>query len=214
MKPSQLLAVTLVLHQAVLADSAPARCDIYPVGSDQATSTEPCTFSQRQGYISITRESGTRYDLSPVENNVGEYRDQHGKAAYRQSGLGDQGLIFRLANESIYVYWDTSSLTPRDNNPTWPFTTSDYDATTLLPCKAAGAKAFQNCPAGISHMDYGQASITVQNQTGEQFTINLMKDYVNASNRELTATLKGDTWELNFANGEVWKIPVAALTGD
>ncbi len=62
-------------------------------------------------------------------------------------------------------------------------------------------------------MEGGQAPITVQNQKGEKFTINFMKDYVNATNRELKATLKGDLWTLNFANGEVWQVPLAAIEG-
>jgi hypothetical protein len=68
-------------------------------------------------------------------------------------------------------------------------------------------------------MEDGQASIVVQNQLGEQFTINFMKDfatrkpYVNATNRELEARMEGDTWILNFANGEVWEVPLAAIEG-
>jgi hypothetical protein len=134
---------------------------------------------------------------------------------YRESGLGDQGLIFRLPDESVFVYWNTSMLQPlpAGDNPTWPFTTADYDATALLRCRAAGAAEFGACPAGIARMEGGQASITVQNQKGEQFTINFMKDYVNATNRELEAKLQGDTWILYFANGEVWEVPRAAIEG-
>jgi hypothetical protein len=62
-------------------------------------------------------------------------------------------------------------------------------------------------------MDGGQASIVVQNQAGEQFTINFMTDYVNATNREVNAQLEGDTWTLEFANGEVWEVPLAAIEG-
>jgi hypothetical protein len=40
-----------------------------------------------------------------------------------------------------------------------------------------------------------------------------MKTYVNASNREVEAVLKGDLWILNFANGEVWEVPLAAIEG-
>ena len=62
-------------------------------------------------------------------------------------------------------------------------------------------------------MENRQASITVQNQAGEQFSINFMTDYVNASNRELEAKLENDTWTLEFANGEVWEVPLAAIEG-
>jgi hypothetical protein len=62
-------------------------------------------------------------------------------------------------------------------------------------------------------MENSQASIVVQNQLGEQFTINFMTDYVNAANREVEARLEDDTWILEFANGEVWEVPLAAVEG-
>ena len=54
-------------------------------------------------------------------------------------------------------------------------------------------------------MENDQASIVVRNPQGEQFTINFMKDDVNATNR--------DTCILHFANGEVWEVPLAAIEG-
>ncbi len=38
------------------ADSTQARCDIYPLGEDHTDVMIPCTFSQRQGYITINRD--------------------------------------------------------------------------------------------------------------------------------------------------------------
>jgi len=197
------------------ADWTQARCDIYPKGQDHTDVMIPCVFSQRQGYITITRDDGVTHDLSPVGDEPGNFKDQHGNLVYRQSGLGDQGLIFRFPEESVYVYWSTAALNPQDDsdNPTAPFTTADYDATTLLRCRAPGDTEFGSCPAGILRMEDGQASIVVQNQAGEQFTINFMKDYVNATNREVTASLKGDTWTVTVANGEVYEVPLAAIEG-
>ncbi len=196
------------------ADSTEAACEIYPRGEDHTDVLIPCRFSQRQGYITITRSDGVVHDLSPVGDQPGNFKDQDGNAVYRQSGLSDQGLIFRLPDESVYVYWNTSMLQPVDeNNPTAPFTTADYDATALFRCKASGDAEFGSCPGGILRMENRQASIVVQNQLGEQFTINFMTDYVNATNRELEARLEGDTWILDFSNGEVWEIPLAAIEG-
>ena len=62
-----------------------------------------CTFGQRQGYITITRADGVTHDLSPVGDAPGNFRDQDGRAVYRQDGgLGDQGVVFRLPDESVY----------------------------------------------------------------------------------------------------------------
>jgi hypothetical protein len=196
------------------ADTTDAVCVIYPAGSDHSDVMIPCTFSQRQGYVTIARSDGVTHDLDPVGDLPGNFDDQEGRRVHRQSGLGDQGLIFRFPDESVFVYWNTKMLEPADeDNPTWPFTTAEYDATTLLRCKAAGDSAFGSCPAGILRMEDRQASIVVQNPQGEQFTINFMTGYVNATNREVEARLENDTWILHFANGEVWEVPLAAIEG-
>jgi hypothetical protein len=206
--------VAVVWANSSAADSTEARCDIYPKGEDHVSKMIPCTFGQRQGNVTITREDGVTHDLSPVGDAPGNFVDQRGNPAYRQGGLGDQGLIFRFEDESVYVYWNTAALYPQDeDNLTAPFTTADYDATTLLSCRAPGESEFGLCPAGILRMENSQASIVVQNQSGEQFTINFMTEYVNATNREIEAVLKDDTWTVTVANGEVYQVPLAAIEG-
>jgi hypothetical protein len=200
---------------AATADTVDARCDIYPKGEDHASAMLACTFGQRQGYVTITRDDGVTHDLSPVGESSGTYTDQNGNAVYRESGLGSQGMIFRLPNESVYVYWDTAALQPSadQDNPTAPFTTNDYNATTLLRCRAAGAADFGTCAAGILRMESDQASIVVKGPTGEQFTINFMTDYVNATSGEVKAELNDDTWTVTTDKGEVYEVPIAAITG-
>ena len=197
------------------ADSVDARCDIYPKGEDHTDIMIPCGFSQRQGYITITRSDGVTHDLAPFGDKPGNFRDQKNRTVFRVKGLGDQGQIFRFPDESVYVYWSTAGLEPQsaDNNPTWPFTTEEYDATTLLRCRAAGDSEFGSCPAGILRMEGGQASVVLQTQLGEQFTINFMAEYVNATNREVDAQLEGDTWIVTVANGELYEVPLAAIEG-
>jgi hypothetical protein len=63
------------------------------------------------------------------------------------------------------------------------------------------------------HTEDGQASIAVQSPAGEQFTINFMTDYVNATNREVDARLEGDTWTVTTDGGEVYEVPLAAIEG-
>ena len=173
-----------------------------------------CTFSQRQGYVTITRHDGVTHDLSPVDDRPGHYRDQHGRDVTRELGLGDQGLIIRFPDESVYVYWNAASLNPPDeDNPTAPFSTADYDATTLLRCRPAGDDGYGLCPAGILRMEGGQASIVIQSQAGEQFTIHFMSDYVNATNREADARLDGDTWIVTIDGTDVYEVPRAAIEG-
>jgi hypothetical protein len=225
MRNSKVIAVN-ILHRVIpipvlalsaavsVADSTDAACEVYPRGEDHTDVLIACSFSQRQGYITIIRSDGVSHELSPVGDHPGNFKDQLGHSITRQSGLGDQGQIFRFPEESVYVYWNTDRLLPADDdNWTAPFTTEDYDATTRLRCRAAGDEEFGSCPAGITRMEDGQASVVVQNQLGEQFTINFMSDYVNATNREVSSRLKGDTWILVFANGETWEVPLAAIEG-
>ena len=197
------------------ADSAKARCDVYPIGEDHTDVVIPCTFSQRQGYITIYRSDGVTHDLSPEGDALGNFRDQHGNRVYRQSGLGDQGLIFRFPEESVYVFWNAELLENRNDEDNWsaPFTTDEYDATTRLRCRAAGDSEFGSCPAGILRMEGGQASIVIQNQLGEIFTINFMTDYINATNREAEARMEGDTWIVTINGEEVYEVPLAAIEG-
>ena len=208
-------AIAAILTNSSSADSMEARCDIYPRGSDQTSAMIPCTYSQRQGYVTITRADGITHDLTPVDDAPGNYRDQDGRSTYRESGLGGHGQIYRFEDQSVYVYWDTSALKPAaaGDNPTAPFTTADYDATTILRCRAKGSSEYDSCPAGILRMEDGQASIVVQNQQGEQFTINFMKDYINATNREVDAKLEGDTWVITINGEEVYLVPLAAIEG-
>ncbi len=211
------MLVTLVvisMSAPVLADSTRARCDIYPAGSDHVSASFACTFSQRQGNVNIDRSDGISHELQPTGEAVGNFRDQHGDTVYRQSGLGDQGLIFRFPVESVYVYWNTAAFEPATpDHPTWPFTTQDYDATTLLRCRAVDDSEFGKCPAGILRMEDKQASIVVQNQTGAQFTINFMTDSVNATNRKVDARLEGDTWIITIDDDEIYEVPLAAIEG-
>ena len=206
--------ITVAWAGITAADWTDARCDIYPRGEDKASAMIPCTFGQRQGAVTITRKDGVTHNLTPVGNVPGNFRDQRGRTVYRQSGPGDQGLIFRFPDESVYVYWNTSALelaTP--DHPTWPFTTQEYDATTLLRCRTAGDSEFGECPAGILRMEDKQASVVVQNQAGVQFTINFMTNYINATNRKVDARLEGDIWIITIDGDEVYEVPLAAIEG-
>ena len=210
-----LAAAAVTSSTPTIADSAAARCDIYPIGSDHVSQMIPCTFSQRHGWITIY-SSDAKYDLEPVGDDPGNYKDQNDRRVYRESGLGDQGQIFRFEDHSIFVYWDTSALEPLtayEDNPTAPFTTADYDATTLLSCRGVGDSGFGSCPAGILRMDGGQASIVIQNQAGEIFTINFMSNYVNSTNRKIEASLVNDTWTIIVDDGEIYEVPLAAIEG-
>jgi hypothetical protein len=123
---------------AANADTVDARCDVFPKGDDKATFSGLCSFSQRQGYITIDLKNGTTYELSPSGDKPGNYVDKDGKPAYRESGLGKLGQIYRLSKQSLYVYWDTA-----------PFNKNGSKGGALKPaaCKASTTKPSTSKPA-------------------------------------------------------------------
>lgn len=103
---STLAFLSIIWTSTVSADSVDAFCEQHPKGQANTEGPAPCTFSQRQGAVSISLQDGTHYDLTPTGDLPGNYLDQSGRPAYRNSGLGTEGLIFTLAEVAIYVYWE------------------------------------------------------------------------------------------------------------
>ena len=52
--------------------------------------------------MTIRRADGVIHELEPDGNTVGNFKDQDGRRVYRQSGLGDQGLIFRFPGRKYF----------------------------------------------------------------------------------------------------------------
>ncbi len=196
------------------ADTVDARCDTYPKGEDRASGTMPCTFSQRQGYIHIHREDGVEHDLSPKGDKPGNYTDQAGNPVYRQSGLGKDGLIFRLPKELVYVYWDAFWGDSGDANPTDPYTTADYDATTILRCSRGMPSHDRDCPAGIHRGDADSASIRVTGPGGSERALNFSDGEVTTpGGGDLTWGKQGDDWYIGIDDKEFYIVPETAVKG-
>jgi hypothetical protein len=60
------------------ADTVKARFDVLPKGGDRATSAGLCTFSQRQGFVSIQLKNGQSFELSPQVDKPNTYLDVNG----------------------------------------------------------------------------------------------------------------------------------------
>lgn len=209
-------ALVLACGGNAAADTTDARCDIYPRGEDRASAMIACRFSQRQGFVTIARSDGVSHDLSPEDDEPGRFRDQRGRHVLREDALGQEGLIFRFPDESVYVYWNTSALSPPTSgadNPTAPYSTKDYDATTLLRCGRVGSSHMGQCPAGILRMEGAQASIVITGPDGKELTLNFMTDYVNATRGEAKAVLNDDTWTVTVDGKHVYEVPQAAIDG-
>jgi hypothetical protein len=163
--------VSSTIPLAASAQTVDARCDIYPQGEDRASAVVPCTFSQRQGFVTITRQDGITYELSPTGSEPGNYVDQNGQAAYRQAGLGDRGQIYRLANESVYLYWDTAGLPSSSNNSGNPTTyTNVVDPNHINVQISEGEFSFQGMLTKLPGPDYsgsdGQVRVVLTPSSG------------------------------------------------
>ncbi len=109
----------MALASPVLADTTQARCDVFPKGEDKASSSGLCSFSQRQGYVSIELKGGQRIELKPDANKPNTYVDAKGKPARREILEANRGQVYRLASQSIFVFWDPApykTATPHTNH--------------------------------------------------------------------------------------------------
>ena len=99
-------AVAIAVASPSLADTVDARCDVVPAGDDKAISSGPCTFSQRQGFVGIQLKNGTRIELRPNEATPNAFFDSQGEPAKREILEANRGHVYRLATQSIFVFWD------------------------------------------------------------------------------------------------------------
>lgn len=121
---SLLSLASVVATAPALADTVQARCDVFPAGEDKATSSGLCTFSQRQGFVSIQLKGGQRVELKPNESTPNAYFDGRGEPARREILDANRGQVYRLEKQSIFVFWDpapygkeASSTTPAEKPP-------------------------------------------------------------------------------------------------
>ena len=95
----------VLLPATGIADSASTQCEIEMDAPEAEIQRLPCTFSQRQGYVTIVVADTDAYTLSPVGDAPGNYLDADSRPVYRQAGLGSAGLIFRFPDRVIRVMW-------------------------------------------------------------------------------------------------------------
>lgn len=88
------------------ADTAPARCELTPALRAVTRVALACSFSQRQGFISIELADGRRFDLEPQGGR--RYRDSQGRVATQR--LSASGQTFRFPQETLRVDWDAGDL--------------------------------------------------------------------------------------------------------
>ena len=195
---------TFVALAPAKADTTTARCDVYPRGSDTATSSDTCTFSQRQGYVTITLKDGTTYELTPSPTQAATYTDQNGRPATREDALGTEGLIYRLADVSIFVYWDdtTVSSEPRRGEGN-------------VPCSAGQPNYDRMCRATAIYGDPGNSTLTLVGPTGVEHILNYYGHALHSADAsdELLGQLIGGEYFISINDIEFFRLDEIIVTG-
>ncbi len=96
------VALSLALMSTVgTADTADADCVMRKDGEKKEGASGPCTFSQRQGNVSIDLRNGDRFDLT-LGDKADLYRDQEGKKVVR-TVAGDGSHEYKWEGKKIIV---------------------------------------------------------------------------------------------------------------
>jgi hypothetical protein len=194
----------LVALAPAKADTTTARCDVYPRGEDRATSSDTCTFSQRQGFVTITLKDGTTYELTPAPTQAATYTDQNGRPATREDDLGTAGAIYRLADVSIYVYWDASTVSsePRRGEGN-------------VPCSAGQPSYDLMCRVAAIYGNPGNSTLTVVGPTGNVLHLYYYGETlysVNPSDAVLVQMVDGQ-YLVSVNDAEFFQLDATIVTG-
>ena len=104
------MAVVAAFGQTARADTGDAKCRFYKNNDKDQKRSGPCTFSQRQGNISIKMDNGDTIELSP-RNKADKFKDQNGNKVMRTGNYGNT-QVFKWDEKDkklIVNFNDTSS---------------------------------------------------------------------------------------------------------
>jgi hypothetical protein len=103
------LVVTVLMLAAgawappVLSDTRQADCEVSKDGNRWKGASGLCSFSQRQGYVTIRLRNGDSYDLRPA-GSANHFRDQRGNKVVRSS-TGDEQQFRWEGGKKIKLRW-------------------------------------------------------------------------------------------------------------
>ena len=105
-------------------------------------------------------------------------------------------------------------------NPTDPYTTAEFDATTLFRCEIRKTADMtkpvthnQTCPAGIRRGEGGVAEIRIMKPDGVERVLSYKKDNWTTDRGTLTSGKEGDSWYIGIDDCEFYIVPEAAVYG-
>jgi len=161
------------------ADTTSAFCRVIPKGQPAQATAGECSFSQRQGFVSIELANGARIELAPDEQRAGVYKDAQGRLATRQRGLGSQGQIYKLHDQTIEVRWKAPAGSPA------PKAAVVFDQTLTLQgvsFHVTAARAVSNAASGGTQVRIQPSGLAITN-AAQTLTVNA--DVVSAEVADL-----------------------------
>ena len=165
---------SLAAPLSATADTARAECGFGASPEEPPESREACTFSQRQGYITIQLDGSELIDLRPVGDQPGNYLDSADRPVYRRSGLGEAGQIFQTPEGYLFVYWWREK---------WE-------------CTAAQIAAPDGC-----NIDYGVLNFSVQASSGSSLNqLRLTSAGLEVVNLNETVEIDGTAYRAEIAD--------------
>jgi hypothetical protein len=138
--------LSVALLPAAWADTAPARCELTPKAANAVRLDLPCQFSQRQGFIGVTRADGVRHDFSPAAA-AGRYTDEAKRPVRRRVDAG--GQVFELPDARLSVRWlQGTAPAPTRLPPAPPVASGPFDRTLKLQGIAFRVQAANDSSVG------------------------------------------------------------------
>ncbi len=154
--------------------------------------------------------SGNQYEGILPENGDYRIRVYLMRAAARRGEVANYVLDMAIGNSNL----------SRNSNSTGPYSTDNYDATTIFDCEVRNLSDLreithgQSCPAGILRGDRGSASIRIQLPNGGERVLNFDNGNVTTPDGgNLNWGKDGDTWFIGIDGSEFFIIPEAAVNG-
>ncbi|MGC1955538.1 MAG: hypothetical protein WA970_23775 [Gammaproteobacteria bacterium] len=135
-----LVAAIAALAQTVRADTSDATCRFYKNGDKVQNFSGPCTFSQRQGKISIKLRSGDTVRLSP-RDKADHFKDRNGNKVERTGTYGNtQVFKWDDKNKKLIVNFSDTGSTHQGHHSSGHLGETPHNLRDLVGARAGQAE--------------------------------------------------------------------------
>jgi hypothetical protein len=152
-------------------------------------------------------QDGTTYELSPSATQAATYTDQNGRPATREDGLGDAGVIYRLADVSIFVYWAGADTVASTSEP--------RRGAGNVPCSIVAPTYDSMCEANVVFGDPGNSTLTLIGVTGNEHHLSYYSGALHSTDPQddlLVQYLNGE-YLININDEEFFRLDEIIVTG-